>query len=114
MKHLHGSDPLVQLAIWTTAAFTKHIMDGIEMKEAASKIIYPGITVAGDTWQLYIAHRTADGKVHIAGPQPIGDTIAPVNLFIILRSIGVLANWGCGEYQKSWLDGIVWPFLERS
>ena len=59
---MHGTDPLVQLGVWTAAGFLKRVGDGDEGIAGEESVPIPGITVVGHEWELHVGYMDHQTK----------------------------------------------------
>lgn len=95
-------DPLIQLAVWITAEFTKRWLEGWRMD-----LPVPAIVIHGDYWVLWIAYTVKTKaatqgarpfQVQFAGPWEIGNTMHVMGAFKILHVLQAIARWGLEVY----------------
>lgn len=102
-----GVDPLVQLAIWTSAGFSA-LMD-LSRTDAAPPAA-PVITIVGHEWKIYYVHLDPGSRGEAAprimrGPAEFGSTENILGVFKIIRRLGALATYGVE---------VIWPWIQAN
>ena len=86
-------DPLIPLSIWMAAGFKKFFRLGF-----ATNMPLFGITIAEDTWDLWIAFKKGDDVVIIA-PESMGSTTDPLRILQIISVLLMIMQWAIRDFR---------------
>lgn len=68
--------------------------------EFATSMPLFGITIAGDTWDLWIAYKKGY-DIAIIGPEPMGSTTDPLGILQIISVLFRIMRWATQDF-KDW------------
>ena len=96
-------DPMIQLAAWIAAEFSKRKLEGYSLEMPVF-----AIAIDGDLWELHIAYSERplapdDFQLNFLGPFDMGHTKTFQGMFQIVSVLCCLGRWGLLEHRK-WVE----------